>query len=377
MYGLNQPVVNEPEPPFDPAAEFRERLAGFTPVVFVTWAILGINVLVFLAMFVSGVSPVQPTTDNLLRWGANFGPRTVTAGEWWRLFTSMFLHIGIIHIAFNMYVLYQIGPFMERLLGRLGFLIVYLLSGLAGAMASLVWNPYGVSAGASGAIFGLYGALLGFLSLRRESVPQEVLSGLIKSALIFIGYNVVYGLVQSNVDLAAHAGGLVAGGVCGLAISSPLTLDYPKRRRIRAAALALAGGALILAGAARLPRPVDFRPELEKFTKVEAKTLGAYKTLFTRAQKDKLSERQVADGLERDIIPEWAAEREALAKLKGLPDRQKRVVSALLKYMDARQQAWSMLATGLRTHNLAMVREAGKQQVEAQNVLKEFGKAAR
>jgi rhomboid protease GluP len=114
---------------------------------------------------------------SLIAWGANYGPDTITNGQWWRLLTSMFLHIGIVHLAFNMIVLLQIGPFVERLVGNVGFLIVYFVSGFAGNVTSLVWNPYTVSAGASGAIFGLYGLLLGFLLMsRRDSIPTDVLA---------------------------------------------------------------------------------------------------------------------------------------------------------------------------------------------------------
>src|SRR6202011_2677222 len=110
----------------------------------------------FVAMVATGVHWLSPTTADLIKWGADYGPRT-TAGEWWRLGSSMFLHLGIIHIAFNMVVLWDIGRFTERLLGNAGFLIVYVLSGLFGSLASVLINPHIPSAGASGAVFGLYG----------------------------------------------------------------------------------------------------------------------------------------------------------------------------------------------------------------------------
>jgi rhomboid protease GluP len=382
MYDLNQSAEDRPttifsEPPqhLNPAAEFRDRLARFTPRVFVTPAILAINVLVFVAMIASGVQPLEPTTESLLRWGADFGPKTITSGEWWRLFTCMFLHIGVIHIAFNMFVLMQIGPFVERLLGNLGFLIVYVICGLAGSMVSLAWNPYVVSAGASGAIFGLYGILLGFICIRRDSVPSEVLSGLAKSALTFIGYNVIYGVMRSGTDLAAHAGGLAAGLVCGIAMSSPLTVEYVRRRAIRGAVVALAAIALLLVAAVRLPRPVDLLVEIRKFATVETKTLAAYRTVFNRARTQKLRDDQLADLVERELVAPWAAAHESLVKLtrQQLPFQQKQIVTRLVQYVEARQQGWSMLVQGLRKHDLQMVRQANEKQLEAERLAKSIG----
>src|SRR5580658_1615973 len=145
MYDLNPP--HEPATPayVDPAMEFRARLAAITPDLFVTKILVAMNVAVFLAMILSGVHPLEPAIDSLIRWGADYGPKTITNGQWWRLLMSMFLHIGVIHIAFNMFVLWQVGPFVERLLGNAGFLIVYLVSGIAGALVSVAWNPYVVS----------------------------------------------------------------------------------------------------------------------------------------------------------------------------------------------------------------------------------------
>lgn len=157
----------------DVRAEFGAKLQAITPTILVTPALVGLNVLVFLAMIMGGVHPFEPTTGSLLQWGANYGPMTVSGGQWWRLAASMYLHVGLIHLAFNMFVLWQAGGFIERLLGNAGFLIVYTASGLAGALVSVAWHPYVVSAGASGAIFGLYGALLGYLVVRATQFPRK------------------------------------------------------------------------------------------------------------------------------------------------------------------------------------------------------------
>jgi len=155
----------------------------------ITVALIAINVLVFLAMVASGVSFTQPTPLDVFKWGGDFGPATVGQHQWWRLLTSCFLHFGIIHIGMNMYVLYLIGPFIQTVFGRLRYLLIYFIAGLAGSIVSVWVHPTAVGAGASGAIFGLY--------------------------------NVVYGSISGTTDLSAHLGGLLAGFLAGMLLVRP------------------------------------------------------------------------------------------------------------------------------------------------------------
>ena len=187
----------------------------------ITIALIAINVLVFLAMGASGVSLTEPTPLDVARWGGDSGPLTVGAHQWWRLLTSCFLHFGIIHIAFNMFVLYQIGPFIETVFGRARYVVIYLCAGLFGSLVSVWIHPMAVGAGASGAIFGLYGALFGFLLIQRRSLNPAVTRSIAKSAGIFLLYNLVYGVMSRTTDLSAHFGGLVAGFLVGMALVRP------------------------------------------------------------------------------------------------------------------------------------------------------------
>ncbi len=187
----------------------------------ITYALIAINALVFLAMVASGVSFTQPSPQDVFTWGGDFGPATVGAHQWWRLLTSCFVHFGIIHIGLNMYVLYQIGPFIETVFGRARYLLIYFLAGLAGSLVSVFIHPNAVGAGASGAIFGLYGAVFGFLLIHRRTLNPAVTSSIGKSAGIFVLYNVVFGAMQGTTDLSAHLGGLVAGLLAGAALVRP------------------------------------------------------------------------------------------------------------------------------------------------------------
>jgi rhomboid protease GluP len=178
----------------------------------ITAILIGLNVLVFIAMVISGINPLEPTSENLLKWGANFRPATLD-GEWWRLLTCCFLHIGIFHLLINMYALLYIGIMLEPLLGRTRYLVAYLLTGLLSSLASLAWNAYTVSAGASGAIFGVYGLFLALLTMPHLIHP-DVRKPLLKSMGWFVVLNLGIG-VTGIVDTAGHAGGLVSGLLMG------------------------------------------------------------------------------------------------------------------------------------------------------------------
>lgn len=180
---------------------------------FVITPILGIvNVLVFVIMLFNGAHFVLPSIEVLLAWGANFRPLTIE-GESWRLFTSMFLHIGIFHLLMNMYALIFIGIILEPLIGKARFISAYIVSGIIGSVASVVWNAFTVSAGASGAIFGMYGVFLALLSTNFSF--RNIQKSLLISILVFVLYNLFLGFTKTEVDNAAHIGGLLSGLIVG------------------------------------------------------------------------------------------------------------------------------------------------------------------
>ena len=215
----------------------------------VTHAIFGINVAVFLAMTLAGASPMRPSSADLLRFGANFGPRTIS-GEWWRLLSSMFVHIGIIHIALNMWCLWNLGALAERVYGRVTYAAVYLTTGLAASLASVAWHPATISAGASGAIFGITGALIASFKLGTFSLPDSVIQPIYRSVLAFAGYNLFFGMISGITDNAAHIGGLVCGLILGAVLARVAPHSEHRARRVvlfAVVGLTLLGGANLLA----------------------------------------------------------------------------------------------------------------------------------
>jgi rhomboid protease GluP len=121
--------------------------------------LLAVNIAVFIAMLAAGADWLNPATDKVLRWGADYGPLTLN-GQYWRVITAMFLHFGIIHIAANMWCLWSLGQLAEKLLDSSSVIGAYLLTGVGASLLSLSWDPMRVSAGASGAIFGIAGVLI-------------------------------------------------------------------------------------------------------------------------------------------------------------------------------------------------------------------------
>ena len=365
------------EPSFNAQGEAQELepfsalMKRYTPRVWATPALIGLNGLVFLAMIASGISIFSPTTDNLLRWGADYAPR-VSSGQWWRLFTSMFLHIGIIHILFNMLVLWDIGRFVERLLGNLGFLGVYLVSGLAGSVVSIWWNPMQVSAGASGAIFGLYGFLFGYLLRHRSSIPPEELRKLVKGALIFVGYNLVYGASMKGVDMAAHLGGLFGGFALGLGISQSLT-EAGIAVRTRLALMGSGVGMILLLGCVwSLPKTPDLQVELARFEQVEARSVEHFNAAVGRSHAHQIDDHQFANVIETEVLPEWRQCREHLEQLQGLPKPQAEFMSKLCAYMAVREESWTVLDAALSGHDTHLAGEAHQRQLEAERLLAEL-----
>lgn len=150
--------------------------------------------------------------------GANSAQLTL-AGQWWRLVTSMFLHIGVMHIFFNMWCLWDLGAMCESLYGHWTFAAVYMITGVAASLTSVWWHPIGVSAGASGAISGIVGALIASYYLGEFSLPRAAISAHLRSLVMFVGYNFLYGAIVGRVDNAAHIGGLVTGLLLGALIA--------------------------------------------------------------------------------------------------------------------------------------------------------------
>lgn len=203
-----------------PDADLNDLLELLKPQAshLITQILIFSNILIFIIMIFCGLGFISFNGQDLLKWGANFRPLTIN-GEWWRLLTNTFLHGGLMHIISNMFGLIIVGIFLEPLLGRTKYLLIYLLTGILASCASIWWYKATVSIGASGAIFGLYGVFLAFLLTK--VFPSDFSKAFLLSTLIYIGYNLLMGLT-GGIDNAAHIGGLLSGFIIGLIISPNL-----------------------------------------------------------------------------------------------------------------------------------------------------------
>ena len=297
----------------------------------VTYSIMAINIIVFVLMAVNGVSVFEPTTIDLVNWGANYAPLSFT-GDWWRLISCVFVHIGIMHLLFNMYALYMVGAFLEPMLGKLRYIVAYLCTGVFASIVSLWWHQEPlVSAGASGAIFGMFGVFLALLST--NLIPKQVRKGLLQSMAILVVYNLVYGM-KSGVDNSAHVGGLLSGLVIGYAYY--FTLKTPAdQKRIQVVTLVIALLTILTAyrylDFKKAEMPVNARTDIEnqmkdagyKDTDNFNKAYESFFKLQTKAQataeKSSLTDEEYKAALNNVSLPAW---NEADSATSGMPAMQ-------------------------------------------------------
>jgi membrane associated rhomboid family serine protease len=336
--------------PYNPVGDFVERMFAATPRVYVTPIIIGINVLVFLVMVVSGVGFFSPDVGKMIQWGVDYGPLT-TNGQSWRLLTSMFLHFGIMHIALNMVVLYQLGPLVERLFGNFCFLVIYLLSGLCGSLLSAIMHPVTAAGGASGAIFGVCGALIGFLAIQRSVIPRPLLKSLMNSMIFFVILNVAIGSSAKGIDMSAHIGGLLSGIVLGAILSRRLDRGAGIWRGI--AVLFLAGTPIVWAGT-HLPVVADMDAEV---LKTHIAIDNANKVFNSAADdwnktrgSDETSNGKFAAVLDTQVLPPIRQLCDHLQSLKGVSkENSNQEEQALaIKYATNERDRFELLLLGLK-----------------------------
>ena len=199
----------------------------------VTTVIVAANLIVFALMLATGSLTSART---LLRFGALTNP--LPSSEWWRLITAMFVHLGFAHVLFNMFSLIIFGPAIENRYGKWRFLLLYLVSGTLGSAVSLAFSHSTLSAGASGAIFGIIGAWLALALWNRH---QPGMRGQLQSWIFLVAINIYFGATVANIDLRAHIGGLVGGFVIGSALEAAA-----RERGAARAVLQVAGYGVVL-----------------------------------------------------------------------------------------------------------------------------------
>lgn len=201
--------------------QLNQALTKYKPNIFITKLLIFVNISVFMAMLINGARLWHSPNNIQLLWSANFGPATQD-GEWWRLGFAIFLHFGVVHLVLNCFSLWEVGQLTERMYGKLSFVIIYFASGLFGNLFSLVLQGnVAVSGGASGAIFGLYAALLVFLWCEKIHINKLEFRWLFWGASGLVAATIVFGFIIPRIYNAAHIGGFFAGGLTSIIFSQP------------------------------------------------------------------------------------------------------------------------------------------------------------
>lgn len=358
-------------------ADFHARLDQFSPHAPVVPVLVAINVAVFVAMCVAGVGIIAPDGAATVHWGSNYGPLT-TSGQWWRLLSNIFVHFGLMHIALNMWALYAPGRIVERMFGSTRFVLLYLFAGIAASLASLLWNPQVNSAGASGAIFGVFGGMLAFVLNPRNAVPRSVMVEHRNSTLVFAAYTLFYGMAHAGIDNAAHLGGLIAGLAMGSLLARPLTREGRGTFRLGRFAMALASGVILLAAlcwplvhpSAAVLRERQFALARNQLGPDEEAAIDATKRLAELAHAGQLSRDQLFALLSGSVVPKWNAlyDEVAAAPLEA-GDSDFALQHKLLRYLDARRKQFTLLGQAVRSNDTELKAQADDERAQAEQAL--------
>lgn len=342
-----------------------DQLRSRRPRIVVTATLIVANLAVFVAMLVQGAGLGTGDNGLALAWGANFGPATKD-GEWWRLGSAMFLHFSLLHLGMNMLSLWDAGRLVERMTGPLRFALIYLGSGLAGNLLSLIaQGDRAVSGGASGAIFGLYGALIvGVWYVRARLHPGEF-KRLFWGALGFSALMLGLGLQIKGIDNAAHLGGLLAGVLLATLLHPPAT-PAPSRAVRTVAALALSGALSALALNIPAPRyrwseEQTARGEIIEFLGEDRRLAQRWQYILDSARSGQSFD-ELAGRIDQEIAQPYEQSFEDLARLRLSPEAPSAAtLEALRQYSEQRRDASRELVDGLRERDPVKVREALKK----------------
>jgi len=331
-----------------------EILKRNVAVVWVTKSLILTNVIVFGAMLIYGPGLWHSQNIVQLAWGANFGPATQD-GQWWRLASAMFLHFGALHLILNMWALWDAGQLVERMYGHVRFTSIYLVSGLFGNLVSLVFQGNSaVSGGASGAIFGIYGALLIYLWFNRLEISLREFRWLFGGATAFSLATIVFGFIVPGIDNSAHVGGFTAGILTSIFLLKPINISIVSKK--------LSYGAIILLAIAtsllflNMPKPkylwrdeLLLQNKINEFTFQEQEINRSWLEILHEQKKSGLSLNELAGKVETKISEPYEDSFEKLSQLPSnaaLPSAVK--LKSLIAYTKQRKEESKALAEKFR-----------------------------
>jgi rhomboid protease GluP len=374
--GRALPATRSPSftPQLQSQLEFERALIARSPRTPVTRGLIALNTLVLLALGLAGVGWMAADGGKLVAWGSNFGPYT-TDGDWWRPLIATFIHSGVIHLAFNMWALASFGPVVERIYGSTRYASLYVVAGLAGGLASVAWNPAVNSVGASGAIFGILGALLATWFSTDATIAREVLRPLRTSTLIFAAASLVTGVSANGIDNANHLGGLVAGLFMGLALVRPIGRHAKRNLATMGQWAGATVAALIILGAAGAAAKYRAKTgdalyygTVHWFIPREVKALQVYQQVGAQLDHHAITKPQFAAEIEAKVIPFWTEARDRFNGIDlGAGDALDPKLDKLQEVAEQRLDSYQHCAHELRLNKEDAVStcNAGNRRVDA------------
>lgn len=331
------------------------RVAFRAAVPLVTRWLIVLNVLVFVVMLFGGAGFWHSPNTVQLTWGANFAPATAD-GQWWRLGTAMFLHFGALHLAMNMLALWDGGKLVERMFGAPRFLTIYIVSGVSGNLLSLVIQGNdAVSGGASGAVFGIYGALLVYVWCARHQMQQMEFRWMFWGALAFSALTIAMGYLVPGIDNSAHIGGFLTGmAMAALLIPASMMRDHALRIFQWLATMAWSVSLVWLL--IHLPVPkyrwqqeVAIQKQLQKLNMIDQQAQRKWQQIMLEGRAGSVSFDEMATRIDAQVATPYE---ESFEKLSALPDDPKLPSAALLEeakaYTLRRSEASKAAADQLR-----------------------------
>jgi rhomboid protease GluP len=322
---------------------FHDALRARTPWTMVMPVVLGANLLIFVFMLLGQGS--FSDRDTLLAWGGSFGPRT-TNGEWWRLFSSAFVHAGILHVAATVAGMFRVGLILERLVGPTTFATTYVAAAILGSLASLAGHPVAIHASASSAVFGIYGLFIatfvwGMIRPSELAIPIAVLRYIAPGTAAFL----LYTFITEGVITPAMVSGLAVGLACGFVLGGRLGENKPPVRRVLATMSVTAGIVVLLA--VPLRGVADVTSEIAYAVAVEDRTARDYNEDVTRFKKGRVSTDVLIADIET-IVPQVDAVSIRLDSLENVPREHQRLVDNAKAYARLRLESWQLRAEALR-----------------------------
>jgi membrane associated rhomboid family serine protease len=352
----------------NPPDAFRDALTARTRAPFLTAGVVLLNLLIFALMLVGDGRMGDP--DTLVHWGASAGPVT-TNGQWWRLLTATFVHTGFLQLVLEMAALAQVGLLVERMVGHAAFAGLYLTSAAFAAAIGLWVDPLPATAGASGAIFGMYGLLValvirGTLRRSRVTIPVPVVARLAPVAAMFILYSWSAGGPQWTSGPATF----VIEFAIGLALTRTVADRKPPALRVAG----LAATVLAIAGviAAPLSGTIDVRSEISRLIAVEDRTTVTYQTATERFKRGTIDREALARVIELIVVPELEAARSRLLAIAGVPRQQQPLVEDADEFLQLRRESWLLRAHALHESSMRLLRDADEMERASLDALKKI-----